>query len=51
MKKWIFLLLFFPLMATAQRVGVYDSWEQSPFRLGKMQGEATVSDSVITFVR
>ena len=51
MKKWIFLLLFFPLMATAQRVGVYESWEQSPFRLGKMQGEATVSDSVITFVR
>ena len=64
MKKNIILsaaLMFFGLTAQAQttitfdtddykKIGVYDSWEQSPFRTGTLQGNAAVATNPDTNV-
>ncbi len=63
MKK-IFTALLMSLAVTAMQaqtvdfhkgdyktVGVYDSWEESPFRTGKLKGEAVVKDSTVVLRR
>ena len=54
-KHILWAVMAFPLTATAQEItfesedykaiGVYDSWEESPFRTGTLKGNAAVVTS------
>ena len=62
-KKFLYsaALLAFSLSATAQtvisfdtddykKIGVYDQWSESPFRLGTLQGNAGIADNPSTAI-